>query len=221
MQSARKIQTKFRSNKSKKLVKRIIDNIATDINCPVCLQPLKPLDPLEAMKVATALPCGHRFHKDCIENGLRTTKKKCPVCKTLVTNIKPKKRPKQKKLTQVEQERQRVMIDRLEQQVKEQGEEIEELKESTLITLQQASDQETRALETEQAVSTIFGICREQFYNYRSIHDSGEYYEFLEEMYNRSNELAVDATVNSYDATGMVEAIRDRNSNRNNWWPWH
>lgn len=145
MQSARKIQTKFRSFKSKKLIKRIQDNIATDINCPVCLEPLKSLDPLKPMTVATALPCGHRFHKDCIEYGLRTTKKKCLVCKTHVTNIKPKRRPKQKELTQEEQERQRVMIAHLEQQVKEQGEELEELRESTLITLQQASDQDKSA----------------------------------------------------------------------------
>ena len=54
----------------------------TDSNCPICLQPMTNTE-----KVATLLPCGHRFHTQCIRDGLRSTGGLCPLCKITVTNI--------------------------------------------------------------------------------------------------------------------------------------
>ena len=40
-------------------------------------------------KVATLLPCGHRFHTPCIGDALASTGGLCPVCKRTVTNVQP------------------------------------------------------------------------------------------------------------------------------------
>ena len=56
----------------------------TDIDCPICLHPMTETD-----KVATLLPCGHRFHTQCIRDALVSTRELCPVCKRTVTNVKP------------------------------------------------------------------------------------------------------------------------------------
>jgi hypothetical protein len=37
--------------------------------------------------VRIALPCGHRFHKDCIRRSLTSTRGRCPKCRTVITNI--------------------------------------------------------------------------------------------------------------------------------------
>jgi len=78
--ASRKIQSRVRGKQTRKVMKRVKTNIATDNNCSICLEPL-------TINVATALPCGHRFHKDCIVNWLVRSQGKCPNCKQHITNI--------------------------------------------------------------------------------------------------------------------------------------
>jgi hypothetical protein len=217
LKASRKIQSRVRGKQTRRLISRIKTKMLTNDDCSICFEPMSE-------KITTLLPCGDRFHNDCIKKWFTSRKKKCPNCRSRIINIKPQRRPKQTQLTQIEQERLRVIIAHLEQQVREQGIVIQELQESTLVTLQQALEQEIRALEIEETVSTVSSQAREQFYNYRSNSSSDAYYEFLEEIYNITDELVVNASVNSYDASGLVETIRNRNnnnnSNRNSWWSW-
>jgi len=62
----------------------------TDIDCPICLHPMTKTE-----KVATLLPCGHRFHTHCIRDALVSTRELCPVCKSTVTNVKPRQQTQQ------------------------------------------------------------------------------------------------------------------------------
>ena len=78
--ATRKIQTNYRGFKTRKVMKRVKSNMLTDNNCSICLEPL-------TQNAATALPCGHRFHKDCIVNWLVRSQGKCPNCKQRITNI--------------------------------------------------------------------------------------------------------------------------------------
>jgi len=78
--ASRKIQTRYRGFKTRKVMKRVKSNMLTDNNCSICLEPM-------INNVATALPCGHRFHKDCIVNWLVRSQGKCPNCKQRITNI--------------------------------------------------------------------------------------------------------------------------------------
>ena len=80
LKASRKIQTNYRGFKTRKVIKRVRTNMLTDNNCSICLEPLTE-------NVAIALPCGHRFHKDCIVNWLSRSEGKCPNCKQRITNI--------------------------------------------------------------------------------------------------------------------------------------
>ena len=156
---------------------------------------------------------------------MTSRKKKCPKCKRRITNIKPQTQPSRQapiilpQLTQTEQRQLQETIVRLQREIEEVGEELEELQESTLPPLQRALEYETRAMLIETAITTLHNEVRDRFYNYRTYGgvdtDNSTYYEFLEEMYNRTNDLAVDATNNSSDATGIVESIRNTNTSRN------
>jgi hypothetical protein len=80
LKASRKIQTNYRGFKTRKVMKRVRTNMLTNNDCSICLEPL-------TQNVATALPCGHRFHKDCIVNWLSRSQGKCPNCKQRITNI--------------------------------------------------------------------------------------------------------------------------------------
>ena len=80
LRASRKIQTRYRGFKTRKVMKRVKSNMLVDNDCSICLEPLTE-------NVATALPCGHRFHKDCIVNWLTRSQGKCPNCKKRITNI--------------------------------------------------------------------------------------------------------------------------------------
>ena len=84
--ASQQIQTRVRGNKSRKLISRVKSNMETDSNCPICLQPMTNTE-----KVATLLPCGHRFHTQCIRDGLDSTGGLCAYCKSVVTNIQPRR----------------------------------------------------------------------------------------------------------------------------------
>ena len=44
--------------------------------CPICLAPFKEAD------VVAAVPCAHKFHKDCISTWLSNYRRTCPLCCT-------------------------------------------------------------------------------------------------------------------------------------------
>jgi len=78
--ASRKIQSRVRGKQTRKVINRE-KNTSTTINyCSICFEPLTE-------DVRIALPCGHRFHKDCIIPSLTSTGGRCPNCRTVVTNI--------------------------------------------------------------------------------------------------------------------------------------
>jgi hypothetical protein len=80
LRASRKIQTNYRGFKTRKVMNRVKSNMLTNNDCSICLEPL-------TQNVATALPCGHRFHKDCIRRSLTSTGGRCPECRAVITNI--------------------------------------------------------------------------------------------------------------------------------------
>jgi len=75
-----KIQSRFRGQKTRKLLSRIKTTIPTDIECPICVEPM-------IENIVTLFPCRHRFHRACIRSALTVTERKCPVCRVNVTSI--------------------------------------------------------------------------------------------------------------------------------------
>jgi hypothetical protein len=78
--ASRKIQTNYRGFKTRKVINREKNTITTINDCPICLEPL-------TRDVRIALPCGHRFHEECIRRSLTSTGGRCPKCRAVVTNI--------------------------------------------------------------------------------------------------------------------------------------
>ena len=80
LKSTRKIQSRVRGKQTRKVINREKNTMTTINDCPICFEPLTE-------DVRIALPCGHRFHKDCIRQSLTSTRGRCPNCRTVVTNI--------------------------------------------------------------------------------------------------------------------------------------
>jgi len=80
LKASRKIQSRVRGKQTRKVINREKNNSTTVNDCPICLEPLTEY-------VRIALPCGHRFHKDCIRRSLTSTRGRCPKCRTVITNI--------------------------------------------------------------------------------------------------------------------------------------
>jgi hypothetical protein len=78
--ASRKIQSRVRGKQTRKVINREKNTVLTINDCPICLEPL-------TTDVRIALPCGHRFHKDCIRRSLTSTGGRCPKCRAVVTNI--------------------------------------------------------------------------------------------------------------------------------------
>jgi hypothetical protein len=78
--ASRKIQSRIRGKQTRKVINREKNTSTTVHDCSICFEPL-------TKDVRIALPCGHRFHKDCIRRSLTSTNGTCPNCRAVVTNI--------------------------------------------------------------------------------------------------------------------------------------
>jgi hypothetical protein len=80
LKASRKIQSRVRGKQTRKVINREKNTVLTINDCPICLEPL-------TTDVRIALPCGHRFHEECIKRSLTSTGGRCPKCRAVVTNI--------------------------------------------------------------------------------------------------------------------------------------
>jgi hypothetical protein len=78
--ASRKIQSKVRGKQTRKVINREKNTSTIVHDCPICFEPM-------TNDVRIALPCGHRFHKNCIKRSLTSTGGTCPKCRAVVTNI--------------------------------------------------------------------------------------------------------------------------------------
>ena len=78
--ASRKIQSRVRGKQTRKVINREKNTVLTINDCPICIEPL-------TTDVRIALPCGHRFHEECIKRSLTSTGGRCPKCRAVVTNI--------------------------------------------------------------------------------------------------------------------------------------
>jgi hypothetical protein len=55
-------------------------NSEIDKECSICLAEVQFDDPI------TSLPCGHRFHTECIQRSLQAGIAGCPLCRSVIPN---------------------------------------------------------------------------------------------------------------------------------------
>jgi hypothetical protein len=180
--------------------------------------------------VRIALPCGHRFHKDCIRQSLTSTRGKCPMCRTAVTNIpyvqegranrtfgniplsQQQQEPRPQSLILDRTQRRQYILERMqelasiEQSITEQREQLPDPPEIPTITFNEALTNEIRAIQAEEAVQSYYNEASTNYnyYNRSNINDG-----FLEQdvtnMFFITSEMLTHARNNTRNAARIAE----------------
>ena len=188
--ASQRIQTRVRGIRSRKLISRVKDNMVKETGCPICLQPMTKTE-----KVATLLPCGHRYHTQCIRDGLDSTGGLCAYCKSVVTNIQPRRIS----LQEVQQAQQQV-AQLLENQQRLIGE---------VITMSERL--RSRPLsENEANLNNFMASAQEEraANHYRLVNASRSSGTISEQQWQNAQDLSVDARSNMFAARAYMFNFR-------------
>jgi len=213
--ATRKIQlrarAKIQGNKARTLIARVRDSKATDNNCSICLEPM-------SNNVATALPCGHRFHKHCIVNWLSRSQGKCSLCRSVVTNIpytqpQPQPQPQQQPpaILDPTQRRQYILqrlqeIEMLEQRIAQ----LPDPREMPNITINEALHIQHNARQLVAEIRRLFYEASENYQNYRDVRINGNPIDQdVTNMYYITHDLLHRAQVLRNNATEIVDQLGD------------
>ena len=81
--AATRIQKRVRGKQTRKKTNALkLDkrNLEIANECAICLAEVQSTDPI------TSLPCGHRFHTECIMRSLQAGIAVCPLCRSVIPN---------------------------------------------------------------------------------------------------------------------------------------
>ena len=220
--ASRKIQSRVRGKQTRKVINREKNTILTVHNCPICFEPMTE-------DVRIALPCGHRFHKDCIRQSLTSTRGKCPMCRTAVTNIpyvqegranrtfgnvplsqqQPPAPPAPPAILDPIQRRQYILqtlreIEMLEQRIAQ----LRNLSETPNITINEALHIQYNARQIVDEIRRIFYEASENYTNYRNVRiDGNPVDQDVTNMYYITSDLINRAQVFRNIATQIVDEL--------------
>lgn len=219
--ASRKIQSRVRGKQTRKVINREKNTILTVNNCPICFEPMTE-------DVRIALPCGHRFHKDCIKQSLTSTRGKCPMCRTAVTNIpyvqegranrtfgnvplsqqQPQAPPAPPAILDPTQRRQYILqrlreIEMLEQRIAQ----LRNLSETPNITINEALNIQYNARQIVDEIRRIFYEASENYQNYRDVRTDETLDQDVTNMYYITSDLLNRAQVLRNNATQIVDEI--------------
>jgi hypothetical protein len=79
-QTRKKTSALMRTKRDKRDLEIANRNSEIDNECAICLAEVKSTDPI------TSLPCGHRFHTECIMRSLQAGIAGCPLCRSVIPN---------------------------------------------------------------------------------------------------------------------------------------
>ena len=223
--ASRKIQTRARAkiqgNKTRKLINRVKTIMQTDNTCPICFEPMTE-------KVATLLPCGHRFHTKCIKDSMPSTRGECPLCRTGIVNIpyvqpgranrtfgnvplsqqQPQAPPAPPAILDPTLRRQYILqrlreIEMLQQRMAQ----LDDPREIPNITLNQALHIQHNARQLVTEIRRIFYEASENYQNYRNVRTNGTLDQDVTNMYYITSDLYNRAQVLRNNATQMVDEL--------------
>jgi hypothetical protein len=184
--ASRKIQSRVRGKQTRKVINREKNTSTTVHDCPICFEPM-------TKDVRIALPCGHRFHSECIKRSLTSTGGTCPKCRSVVTNIpypsieeqeEQEQQPQIQPLFQIQPQSQLLDLEPLQliqhlilrnQELDVIEESIEQLRELLPdppeipdITYEQAVVNEVTANDTETTLRSLYNEAYTLYTNYES-----------------------------------------------------
>jgi hypothetical protein len=226
--ASRKIQSRARAkiqgNKTRKLINRVKTIMQTDNTCPICFEPMTE-------KIATLLPCGHRFHTKCIKDSMPSTRGECPLCRTGIVNIpyvqpgranrtfgnvplsqqQPQAPPAPPPILDPTQRRQYILqrlreIEMLQQRMAQ----LPDPREIPNITLNQALHIQYNARQLVTEIRRIFYEASENYQNYRNVRiDGNPVDQDVTNMYYITSDLLNRAQVLRNNATQIVDELGD------------
>jgi len=217
--ASRKIQSRVRGKQTRKVMKRVRTNMLTNNDCSICLEPL-------SQNAATALPCGHRFHKDCIVNWLSRSQGKCPNCKQRITNIpyisivepelEPEPEPEYEPLILDPILRRQHILERmreielLEREIEELSPQVPDPPEIPNIHFLDSLSNQYSADQTEYYVRRLYNEASYNYNNYRNLNINDETLEQdVSNMFFITSELLTRAQDNSRNARRICNHIGD------------
>jgi len=219
--ASRKIQSRVRGRQTRKVINREKNTSTTINDCPICFEPL-------TNDVRIALPCGHRFHTDCIRQSLTSTSGRCPKCRAHVTNINypsiqqiqalAQAQAQAQAQTQAQIQTQAILDPTIRRQyILQRMQEIEMLeqrlaqlpdpREMPNITLNQALriQHNVRQLVTE--IRRLFYEASENYQNYRNVRTHGTLDQDVINMYYITHDLYNRAQVFRNNVTQFVDEL--------------
>jgi hypothetical protein len=216
LKASRKIQSRVRGKQTRKVMKRVKSNMLTNNDCSICLEPLTE-------NVATALPCGHRFHKDCIVNWLVRSQGKCPNCKQRITNIpyisieeELEQEPEYEPLILDPILRRQYILERmreiefLEREIEQLTPQVPDPPEIPNITFNDSLSNQYSADQTEYYVRRLYNEASYNYNNYRSLNINDETLEQdVSNMFFITSELLTRARDNARNADRICSHIAD------------
>jgi hypothetical protein len=215
LKASRKIQTNYRGFKTRKVMNRVRTNMLTNNDCSICLEPL-------TQNAATALPCGHRFHKDCIVNWLSRSQGKCPNCKQRITNIPYISIEEQEEEQEQEYEplildpilRRQYILERMheielwEREIEELRPQVPDQPEIPNITFNDALSNQYSADQTAYYVRRLYNEASYNYNNFRSLNINDEILERdVTTIFFRTSELLTRARDNLRNAQRICSHI--------------
>jgi rubrerythrin len=226
--ASRKIQSRIRGKQTRKVINREKNTSTTVHDCSICFEPL-------TKDVRIALPCGHRFHKDCITRSLTSTSGRCPNCRSVVTNIPYPSIEEQERqerqiqpLFQIQPQLQLLdleplqliqhliirnqELDVIEESIERLRELLPDAPEIPTITYEQAVVNEVTANDTETTLRSIYNEAYTIYTNYESFNTQDRpstndeiAEQYIDAFFNRTSNLL---EVANYDA---INALRISN----------
>ena len=230
LKASRKIQSRVRGKQTRKVINRQ-QNTSTTINdCSICFEPLTndPLTNDVRNHVRIALPCGHRFHRDCIIQSLTSTGGRCPKCRAVVTNINYPSIEEQERrivpLFQIQPQSQLLdleplqliqhlivrnqELDVIEESIERLRELLPDAPEIPNITYEQAVVNEVTANDTETTLRSLYNEAYTLYTNYESFNTQDRpstndeiAEQYIDAFFNRTSNLL---EVANYDANNAL-----------------
>ena len=221
--ASRKIQSRVRGKQTRKVINREKNTSTTVDDCSICLEPL-------TNDVRIALPCGHRYHNDCIRRSLTSTGGRCPRCRAIVTNIpyvpegranrtfgnvplsqqQPQAPPPPPAILNPTQRRQYI-LQRLQQieMLEERLAQLPDPREMPNITINQALHIQHNARQLVAEIRRLFYEDSENYQNYRNVRTNGSLDQDVTNMYYLTSDLLNRAQVVRNNATQFVDELGD------------
>ena len=220
--ASRKIQSRVRGKQTRKVINREKNTSTTVHDCSICFEPL-------TKDVRIALPCGHRFHKDCITRSLTSTSGRCPNCRSVVTNIpyvpegranrtfgnvplsqqQPQLQPPAPPAILNPTMRRQYILQRMQQieMLEQRLAQLPDPREMPNITLNQALHIQHNARQIINELRPLFYEASENYQNYRNVRTNGSLDQDVTNMYYITHDLLNRAQVVRNNATQFVDEL--------------